>query len=203
MSNNFRVLFFAVVLAVVCAALLTGTQYVVQPYREANERAEEVKNILAALEVPIDPNATSDELLSIFDRDIRQRERGDLIFFEYFPNSSQELTGIAFPFTGAGLWGPVSGVLALEPDLITVRGVRFYKQEETPGLGGEISSDWFQNQFMSKRIVAVDDEPGFRINKPGSVGDENSVDGITGATMTSERIGMMLDILAKRIDKER
>ena len=66
---------------------------------------------------------------------------------------------MAVPFSGSGVWGPIEGVLALEPDMQTIRGVRFYKQEETPGLGGEIASDWFQAQFKGKTLVSAAGDP--------------------------------------------
>ena len=204
MANSVRVLLFSLILGIVCAVLLTGTNVLITPYREANEKAEEVRNILTAVNAPVNMDSSPEELLEIFDRDIRQRQLGDLPVYEYVPqNSSGESVAVAVPFNGAGLWDPISGVLALEPDLISIKGVRFYKQNETPGLGGEISSEWFQQQFTGKKIVSKEGLPGFRIAKPGSDTDANSVDGITGATMTSDRVETMLDTLAKRIEKER
>jgi Na+-transporting NADH:ubiquinone oxidoreductase subunit C len=102
-----------------------------------------------------------------------------------------------------GLWGPIKGVLALEPDLRTIKAISFYQQEETPGLGGEIGADWFRRQFQNKRIVSAEGKAGFRVLKPGSASGPAEVDGISGATMTSQRVGLMLDNLAKLIAEER
>ena len=106
------------------------------------------------------------------------------------------------PFSGPGLWGPIYGVLALEPDLRTIRGIRFFKQEETPGLGGEIGADWFQDQFVGKQIASEADVYGFAIVKPGTGEGVNVVDGITGATMTSDRVAVMIDSIAAVIGEE-
>ena len=86
--------------------------------------------------------------------------------------------------------------------MVTIRGIRFYKQEETPGLGGEIGASWFQDQFKGKKIVSPSGEYGFSINKPGSGTGSNQVDGITGATMTSERVGIMIDNILKILGEE-
>jgi Na+-transporting NADH:ubiquinone oxidoreductase subunit C len=130
---------------------------------------------------------------------------GDLTLYEKVTGSSD--TGkpqlVAVPFTGPGLWGPIKGVMSLEPDLLTIREISFYQQEETPGLGGEIGSKWFQDQFKGKEIVSPAGEPGFHIRKPGNPLDENSVDGISGATMTSERVQSIIDNLAKDLYGER
>jgi Na+-transporting NADH:ubiquinone oxidoreductase subunit C len=107
------------------------------------------------------------------------------------------------PFTGPGLWGQIHGILALEPDLQTIRGVRFYRHEETPGLGGEISAAWFLEQFPGRKLVGEDGTPGFRIPKPGGAkGAPNAVDGISGATMTCDRVQDMLDGLAKQLAED-
>ena len=214
MKDNVRVILFAAILGLVCSVLLVGATLFTAPYRLANEKAEEIRNFLSALEVPIDPESDAQALLAVFNRDVKVRELGELILYEYRPQAGKSPSGasggaragaplaIAVPFDGMGLWGPIRGVLALEADLLTIRAIRFYQQEETPGLGGEIGAEWFQNQFRGKRIVSSSGEAGFQILKPGAEKDENSVDGISGATMTSDRVKAMLDNLAKQIYKE-
>jgi Na+-transporting NADH:ubiquinone oxidoreductase subunit C len=206
MKNSVRVILFAVVLGLVCSLLLVGATLFTAPYREANERAEEVRNFLSALDVAVEQGADAQDLLETFNRDIRVREIGDLLLYEYRPQGGEAAPGplaVAVPFEGMGLWGPIKGVLALKPDLTTIKAVRFYQQEETPGLGGEIGAQWFQEQFRDKKILSEAGEAGFKILKAGAGPDSNSVDGITGASMTSDRVAGILDGLAKRIDKER
>lgn len=198
MTDNIRTIIFAVVLGIVCSLVLATVSRFTTPYREANEKAEKVRNFLSALGVPVDPRSDSKTLLAIFDKNVVVREIGNLTLYEYVPETSDsgKVVAYAVPFAGSGVWGPIRGVLALEPDLYTIRGIRFYQQEETPGLGGEIGSDWFLEQFPGKKIVSRTGEPGFRILKPGTAADENSVDAITGATMTSDRVQTILDRLA-------
>ena len=203
--NNVRVIVFAVVLAVVCSLLLAGTNVFTGPYRRANEEAEELRNYLSALEVPVDVDADSKTLLDIFNREVQIKEIGGLTLYEYRPSDlkPEKPIAIAVPFSGAGLWGPIKGVLALAPDLRTIRGIRFYQQEETPGLGGEIGASWFQEQFEGKEIVSSDGVAGFNILRPGGSPGRNEVDGISGATMTSERIELILDRLAVQVGEVR
>ncbi len=191
MSSNARVLLFAVVLGVVCSALLAGVSWLTEPYRTANEDAEEVSNILAALGVPIASDAAADETLRVFESAVTVRGAEGLRIYEY--RISGAIEAVAVAVQGPGLWGPVEGVLALESDLTTIRGVRFFKQEETPGLGGEIGSEWFQSQFNGKKIVSEGGQPGLRIVKTGEATGQNIVDSITGATMTSQRVEIMLN----------
>lgn len=202
MKDNLRTVVFAIVLGVVCSATLAVASTFLAPYRKANEEAEKVRNYLTVLGIPIDKNWDSKTLLEVYKKDVRTKKLGEFTLYENIA-SSEEGGIVAIPFRGAGLWAPVEGVISFEPDLTTIRGIRFYKQEETPGLGGEISSTWFQNQFKGKKIVSKNGEPGFKIVKPGVPADSNSVNGITGATMTSERVQTMLDTLAKKLWEER
>lgn len=90
------------------------------------------------------------------------------------------------PVYGAGLWGPVWGYIALNPDNRSIVGAYFDHEGETPGLGGKIKDDpSFRAQFAGKRIDYSDVEP-FSIVKGGAKGKANAVDAITGATMTSK-----------------
>jgi len=117
------------------------------------------------LEPPLDENAGSEEIINFFKMNVRIRKINGVEFYEYYPGSttSGEPSAIAIPFSGSGLWAPIKGVIALEPDLITIMGIRFYQQEETPGLGGEIASDWFQKQFKGKKYSPQMVNPGLRL----------------------------------------
>ena len=91
------------------------------------------------------------------------------------------------PCYGAGLWGPVWGYLAIEPDGTTIKGAYFYHESETAGLGSRIKDDpAFRAQLVGKKI-AWEEVPLFEIVKGGAPeGRENAIDAITGATMTSK-----------------
>ncbi len=199
MNNSLRTLLFAGVLGTVCSTLLVGTNMFTTPYRLANEKAEQVRNYLAALEVPVSEGAGSAELLDVFEKDVRAVEQGGMTVYKYFPSGADIPVAVAVPFSGAGVWGGIEGVLALEPDMETIRGIRFYRQEETPGLGGDIATDMFQNRFRGRKIRSRSGEPGFKVRSAGSEDDQNKVDAITGATMTSDRVERILDELAKQI----
>ncbi len=207
MKNNIVTLLFAFVLGIICASLLVTANIVTGPYKKANERAEEIKNILSVMEVPVPEGADANSFVEIYKENIRKNKLGDYIIYEYFPGQkkSSNPEAISIQFSGPGLWGGITGVISFLPDLLTINKISFYKQEETPGLGGEIGADWFQNQFKGKKIVSESGKPGFKIIKPGSSikPNINSVDGITAATMTSDRVQAILEKLAIDIYKER
>lgn len=98
------------------------------------------------------------------------------------------------PIFGYGLWSWLYGFLALEADATTVRGITFYKDGETPGLGGEVNNPAWQQQWVGKRIF---DEKGQLVGiivKKGKVEPSvafeklHMVDGLSGATITSRGV---------------
>jgi Na+-transporting NADH:ubiquinone oxidoreductase subunit C len=201
-KDSLQTIIYAAVLGIVCATLLTGAAGISAPYKESNARAEEIRNILAVLDVPFDSEASSSELVKVFEQTVRTEKRGELTAYVYFPAPESGLSGaVAVPFTGRGLWGPIKGLLSLKPDMKTIHGITFYEQEETPGLGGEIASQWFRNQFKGKRLEDAAGTPGIRIRRDGAVA-LNEVDGITGATMTSQKVETILNTVIERIVEE-
>ena len=91
------------------------------------------------------------------------------------------------PVYGAGLWGPVWGYIAFEPDNKTIVSTYFDHESETAGLGARIKDDpAFQHSFDGK-TAAFGSPKVFEIIKGGAPqGQENAIDAITGATMTSQ-----------------
>lgn len=101
-------------------------------------------------------------------------------------------TKYVLPVYGAGLWGPIWGYIALNEDKDTVYGVYFSHASETPGLGAEISTSKFQDQFLGKHVlengtVALGVEKYGKVAKP-----DYQVDGISGGTITSKGVDAMI-----------
>ena len=95
------------------------------------------------------------------------------------------------PVYGAGLWGPISGYIALNDDCETVFGAYFDHEGETAGLGAEIKDDrsW-QEKFKDKKLFAPEsDKVALSVEK--KVEKENAayqVEAVTGATLTSNGV---------------
>ncbi len=195
MKGSLYTIVYATVLGLVCALLLTGADRFTAPFRQANKKAEEVRNILSVLGVPFEPRSSSQELLETFEKNVRAESPDGLKLYVYADGEAVQAVAVAF--AGQGLWGPIKGFLSLQPDMKTIRGVAFHEQEETPGLGGEIGSDWFRDQFKGKSIEDEGGKPGIRIRRGGT--GPNEVDAITGATMTCEKVETMLNEVITRI----
>ena len=102
------------------------------------------------------------------------------------------------PLLGTGLWGPIWGNMALKDDLNTIVGVTFDHKGETPGLGAEIATKAFQEQFIGKKIF--DDKGNFTsikvvkggVNKLPENQRIHGVDAISGGTITSQGVDAMI-----------
>ena len=204
MKDNVYTLCYAGVLGTVCALLLTAVAKITEPYKEANAEAERNRNILNVLQVPYPAETSSQQLVKIFKEHIRPETFGELEIYRYIPpRDSGDVETVAFGFEGPGLWGPVKGFLALDPDMKEIRGITFYEQEETPGLGGEIVTEGFRKRFVGKKIHEKDDNVGIVICKPGSAKEQNEIDGITGATMTCDKVQAMINETIKSIVEDK
>jgi len=192
MKGSLYSLVFAALLGAVCAGLLTAARELTAARREANAQAERIRHVLDALGVAYDAEGGPKQLVQVFEKDVRTEKRGGLAFYEYV-GSDGAVRAAAVLFAGKGLWGPIKGILALEPDRRTVRRITIYEQEETPGLGGEIATRGFTKQFDGQRIVSPPQDAA----QAGEAGLQ--VQAITGATMTSQRVKEMLNQVAREI----
>ncbi|MFT7517544.1 MAG: Na+-transporting NADH:ubiquinone oxidoreductase subunit C [Myxococcota bacterium] len=94
---------------------------------------------------------------------------------------------------GNGLWSTMYGYIAIEADKNTVKGLTFYTHGETPGLGGEIDSDDFKDQWPGKKLFDENGVIAIDVMKKGKVKlEQHQVDGISGATITSVAVGELL-----------
>lgn len=103
----------------------------------------------------------------------------------------ERISLLILPILGSGYNGPIRAMLALRGDMNTIAGLTITDQSETPGLGARIEEAAWQAEFAGKQLA---DEAGnlrFSVAR-GSAGTEYEVDGITGATRTSNAITRMI-----------
>ena len=139
--------------------------------------------------------------------DITRQEREAKTHLPLFTwNVDGRTTMYAFPVSGKGLWSTIHGYLALDEGLRTILGVTFYRHGETPGLGGEIEKDWFQENFEGIPLVQNHQLQTIKVAK-GQIGGHRSegstelVDGISGATLTGNGVTRFLNEDIRQYDK--
>lgn len=123
-------------------------------------------------------------------------KKSDKSLEEYDPNykvvyvhkASGSADAYVIPIDGYGLWDLMKGYIALGTDLNTVKGITFYEHKETPGLGAEVTQDWFKDQWKGKKILKDGKLVSVTIAKGQGSGGPHEVDGMSGATLTGNGI---------------
>ncbi|MBN1766564.1 MAG: FMN-binding protein [Sedimentisphaerales bacterium] len=194
---------YAVVLALCCSVLLTGAAHYTKPYQEKNKKAEKNRSILEVLGIPVESDASTDELVELFKQNVKQEQVGELPVYVYSPpEAAGKVKAVAVEFGGPGLWAPIKGFLSLDANMETIQGIVFHEQEETPGLGGDIVTPAFRGQFQGKKLVDAEGNPGIRIINKKDLAD-NEVAAISGATITCNKVQAMLNDVIQRILAEK
>ncbi|MFK7794231.1 MAG: Na(+)-translocating NADH-quinone reductase subunit C [Gammaproteobacteria bacterium] len=100
-----------------------------------------------------------------------------------------------FPVHGYGLWSTLYGYVTLEKDMNTIYALKFYDHRETPGLGGEVDNIKWQTSWKGKKLFDVEDQLALTVVKgavvPGNEKESYQVDGLSGATLTSNGVTNM------------
>lgn len=92
---------------------------------------------------------------------------------------------IVLPIYGTGLWSVMYGFVSVAPDANTIKGITYYEQGETAGLGGEIANPNWQRHFVGKKLFNAQDQVAIKIGKGASADKEHGIDGLSGATLTT------------------
>lgn len=175
---------FMLISSVVFTAILALTNAFYLPAIKANEIIAEKKSIMDSLGMKID--GTADEINADFDKYIRKTSISGMELYERIDDTGKT-AGYALPFTGPGLWGTISGYAGISGDLGALLGINFLSQSETPGLGGRIDESWYREQYRGAGIMTE--------GKPAFDPEKNGIDGITGATVTSNSVTKIIKLL--------
>lgn len=109
----------------------------------------------------------------------------------YLLRDGETVSLAILPIAGTGYNGRIQALLALGGDMRTVAGIAVTEQSETPGLGARIEEQAWQQGFAGKQLF--DDAGAIRFSVArGPARTEHEVDGITGATRTSNAMTQMV-----------
>lgn len=126
---------------------------------------------------------------------IKRRERYS---FVYEVEQDGEVTQLILPIRGYGLWSTLWGFVAIDaqslkkgPEHLTITGLKYYDQQETPGLGGEVDNLNWRAQWPGKHIYDANWNVQIEVTK-GAEDGEYEVDAISGATITCNGVTNMM-----------
>ena len=215
-NSNAYTFTFAIVMVVVVGSILAFAATSLQPMQYVNMRQEKMQNILATVGVEVNRenaqelfdkyiteaivlNAEGElkEGVEAFDVDLAKEIKREPLD-QNFPLYIAEVEGEKYyivPLRGSGLWNAIFGYISLKDDINTIKGAVFDHLGETPGLGAEITQEWFRERFEEEKIY---DEAGNFIGVSVVKGnssqskDDNKVDAISGATITGDGVSNMI-----------
>lgn len=215
-SNSYTII-YSVIIVVIVAFLLAFVFQALKPMQDANVALDKKKQILNSLNIRDLNDAQADakyKEVIVADRVIDEKGKvllpgttgGEDAGFKLESKDYKEgklalyicrvngETKYVVPVYGMGLWGPISGYIALNADKSTVYGVYFNHESETAGLGAEIKDNkaW-QEKFQGKKLFKNGDDKTIALSVEKKVEDPTTqVDAVTGATLTSNGVRDML-----------
>lgn len=115
--------------------------------------------------------------------------------FMYMKEDGSGVEAYVFPMFGAGLWDWISGFVAVDADLNTLKGVAFDHKSETPGLGARITEEAVKSRYVGKKIFGDNGDllsVSMVKGEKGEPLDDHHIDGMSGATLTGKGVNAML-----------
>ena len=191
-NSNAYIIIYSTILVVVVAFLLAFVSSSLKDKQEANVKLDKEKQVLNSLNLrdksDTEAHALFNKVVTKIDSIGEGKDRKPYIFYCEVDGQQKYV----FPLQGMGLWGGISGYIALDADKNTVFGAYFNHESETAGLGAEIkdSKDW-QNKFIGKKVFDADGNVALSVVKDVKK-PEHQVDAVTGATLTSNGVSEML-----------
>ena len=120
---------------------------------------------------------------------LKRRENIAPIYVWY--SDEEKIQKVVLPIRGYGLWGTLYGYISLDSDLNTVKGIEYYDHKETPGLGGEVDNPDWKSDWDGKKVYDSSGKVILYVTK-GPSSEEYEIDGISGATLTSNGVTNMI-----------
>ena len=219
-DSNAYTITYASVMVILVAVALAFTSQSLKESQKANVEVDKMTQILRAVNVSATADDAKEKYNEIikaaylvnadgskaegdaFTADIAKASKADGAPMPVFEATVDGQTKYICALYGAGLWGPIWGYIALNEDGNTVFGTDLGHQGETPGLGAEIATPMFMEQFKDKEIFKGGDFKSIAIVKPGkSAAGQDYVDGISGGTITSQGVDVMIKASLERYVK--
>lgn len=113
-------------------------------------------------------------------------------------DGNEQLVGVAIEAAGQGFQDIIRILYGYSPDKRAVVGLKVLESKETPGLGDKIEKDpAFKANFDALSVTLGDDGIGILnpivLVKPGEKTDPWQIESITGATISSRAIAVILE----------
>ncbi|PIE34528.1 MAG: hypothetical protein CSA54_06370 [Gammaproteobacteria bacterium] len=197
MNNQHSFLYAALFLfftALSGATLLMGTNTLLKERIQTNILNEKYRSLFALARVDLKGKSAA-ALARLYATSFTVLHKGTPKEHLVYRRGTPQAVHI-YPMRGLGFWGPIHAYIAFDAGFKQIQGVVVVRQEETPGLGAEITKRYFLDRFVGKPL----EQKGvlLRLVRSGEKRSPMEIDGITGATETTMRMNTMLQRTLKR-----
>lgn len=124
-------------------------------------------------------------------------KNGESRFLPLFVGKQDGKTVYVAPIYGKGLWDAIWGFVTLDENMV-VRGAFFDHKGETPGLGANIKTRYFMDDFDGEKLLDKNGTfKGIKVAKGNNDPlnnnkDDHEVDALAGATITGDGLSAMV-----------
>jgi Na+-transporting NADH:ubiquinone oxidoreductase subunit C len=194
MIKHLRSVFYMMLISIVFASLVSVVKLINEKKIASNQAVKLQRIVLNALDIPVEKNMPDRSISGLFFERVKDIEVGERTLYVGYEEDGHTIRGYAFPVGGPGFWGPIQGMVGVDPHATKILGIAFYKHTETPGLGGRITEDWFSHQFKDLPLHPIEgNQKIFYLKPAGTRSAPNELDAITGATNTSSAVETFLN----------
>ena len=195
-NSNAYIIIYSTILVVIVAFLLAFVFQALKPMQDANVALDVKKQILNSLNLRgLDGQEAEAKYAEVV------KEEKEINGLKVFACQVGDQEVVVVSLKGMGLWGGISGYLAVDKD-DKVYGAYFNHESETAGLGAEIKdSQAWQEKFIGKKIFDENGNVVLSVVKKVENPD-TQVDCVTGATLTSNGVDAMIKDCLKSLQNK-
>lgn len=183
-ERRFYPVLFMIIITVIFVGLLATFYQLTRERVETHRQMVFKTTILQLFELP------TVDLQSTYDAYIQEKMLDGRLYYAAMDGDS--LIGYCLPISGSGLWSTIHAMVAVSPQLDRIRKIEILEQNETPGLGGRITEEWFTGQFAGKMLVQSGTAVLFELIAEDEPAGPMQINQITGATASSKAVVDML-----------
>ena len=141
---------FMLIVTLVFISITTAIYTITEDAIKLNEKLVLKRAIISASGLSIPETAGIVE--DLYNKTVKETKNAQdqTLFYEVTDPALKTGKSFVFISTGSGLWGDITAAIGFDSSIKTITGIEIIDQNETPGLGGRITEDWFKNQFRGK-----------------------------------------------------
>lgn len=207
MKQRIHIIVFMMALAAVFGGAVTALQLAARDTIERNRHLKEQRQLIGLFDLGDPDELTPKECARLVEQQIvrdkttlTDPETGNTVrLIEAYADAERtNLKAYGLQFRGLGFWGPIEGILAINPEGTRTLGLAILEQQETPGLGGRIEEKQYRRQFEVKLDISApadDSQSHLSMASPEfepAAGDRKFA-AVTGATQTSMAMERILN----------